>query len=503
MNDRDADHVADRDEIVDRAIDRDAIVGDTTEHGVWIERWRSLRDADASTNLCGLFADGLPPIDVRIDLACMDLIHRRRRGDDVIVEDYLVPSWLDALSSQQRSDGELDLIDAEICVRHELGDVVPVTRWIERFAKHAESIQSLLLLDGAGNDGKPTALPNDSLAFSSDGFVNDLSSQSLIPSVQVTGELSLAEFSIDPPTLRSAGGADWADGDVGRDPNAGGGDASQNFDAGEFDGPDWFVPGRMVAQGPGYWVLRGSHRVDHRGLTLKVLELGEDASNDAFQTAHRLLGRAGEVKHPVWTPPDSSAVREGHLAVLRVWVDGVPWESIREPADRLARRLADVGYAVAAGFEVGASHGGLTAANLWIDHRGLTRITDAAASRRGWSRWLYGGKLADQTQRQQNDVNDYADLIAQSLRGAAVQHDAACSIRQLIDACNCVVDSRPPTEATPIIADALNAFADGAVPRLPTGFRSGGSSWLRRWFSRTFASMDFAHQSSDSTRPHR
>lgn len=73
--------------------------------------------------------------------ACVDLIQKHRSGDPVAVETYL-RDWPELNQTNER----LDLIDAELCIRHELGQPLTMPQWRERFPEDAAAIESLLRL---------------------------------------------------------------------------------------------------------------------------------------------------------------------------------------------------------------------------------------------------------------------------------------------------------------------------------------------------------------------
>ena len=63
-----------------------------------------------------------------VELACIDLIERLRLGSEARVEDYT--RTIDGLNN---ADDILDLLDAEICVRRELGDSPTAKEMIHRY----------------------------------------------------------------------------------------------------------------------------------------------------------------------------------------------------------------------------------------------------------------------------------------------------------------------------------------------------------------------------------
>ncbi|MEM8668309.1 MAG: serine/threonine-protein kinase [Planctomycetota bacterium] len=74
-----------------------------------------------------------------IDLACVDLMHRRRQGQHAQVEEYTKQFPL-----LEEQSVLLDLIDAELCVRMELKEPVKKEEFAKRFPQLADSIAQLL-----------------------------------------------------------------------------------------------------------------------------------------------------------------------------------------------------------------------------------------------------------------------------------------------------------------------------------------------------------------------
>ncbi|MDG2221541.1 MAG: serine/threonine-protein kinase [Rubripirellula sp.] len=76
-----------------------------------------------------------------IDLACVDLMQRRREGIAAVVEDYT-----QQFPQLTQEAPLLDLIDAEICVAVELNQTPDETEYAKRFPKQAKSIAQLIQL---------------------------------------------------------------------------------------------------------------------------------------------------------------------------------------------------------------------------------------------------------------------------------------------------------------------------------------------------------------------
>ena len=90
-----------------------------------------------------------------VELACIDLIDRIRSGASVGVEDYLsqVPELL------ADSDDLLDLIDAEICTRRELGLTPDFDDYVRRFPDLSTQVERLFVLDDIETKLESDAIP--------------------------------------------------------------------------------------------------------------------------------------------------------------------------------------------------------------------------------------------------------------------------------------------------------------------------------------------------------
>ena len=123
----------------------------------WI---RNARDRDAEASLFQLLRERL--IDLRslgtqrlVDLACIDLIHRKRLGQSVTVESYV------ADFPQLGTDTHrLDLIDAELCVAEEIGLEICTEGLAKRFPDLADQIGELVQL-GSEAELMPAAMFTD------------------------------------------------------------------------------------------------------------------------------------------------------------------------------------------------------------------------------------------------------------------------------------------------------------------------------------------------------
>ncbi len=118
-----------------------------------IDWLREQRRRDPCSPLSSLLAD--KKFDERriVDIACIDLMERRRMGLAVTVESYL-----EDFSCIQDESNLLDLIDAEICVAAELGEQLQLDEYADRFPQLADQVTELVRLDAAAEAEMTPAL---------------------------------------------------------------------------------------------------------------------------------------------------------------------------------------------------------------------------------------------------------------------------------------------------------------------------------------------------------
>ncbi|MCG8649155.1 MAG: hypothetical protein MI861_04945, partial [Pirellulales bacterium] len=308
-----------------------------------IDWLREKRQSSPRASLADLLSHHPVNADRLIDLACIDLMQRRRMGQEAIVENYL--DQFPCLADQSL---RLDLIDAEICVAHELGICQDVEHYVERFPDLADAIGQLMQLDGQQ---------------------------------QSTSLLELIDS-------RHAGQDSTSC-------SADSGSSTQNVLAEPglpVDVPDWFIPEKCVASSPGRWLIRGRDSSRRTALAMKVVELPAQVTPKEQSSILEACEQAAKVQNPCWVVPLVAAVQHRRLAVIRPWLFGHRWQHAIESAQRESelRSFASVAYALQAAHDAGATHGGLHLENVLIDHGGKVQLIDAVVSRDGLTQWLRG-----------------------------------------------------------------------------------------------------------------
>ncbi len=286
-----------------------------------------------------------------VDLACIDLIQRRRMGHTVSVETYL-----DEFPDLSADSTRLDLIDAELCVANELGVAVDVEQYVKRFPDLAAPIRELVQLEGVTPAAMASALIGlgDSRRASEDS---------------TTGS---AEFSIEPTT-------EFADGRL--------------EIAFPVDVPPWFVAEKSVACSPGRWLIQGRDADRGTKLALKVVELPSHVTAAQQEEVLDACEAAAKVRNRAWIAPRVAAIQSRRLAVVRPWIFARPWQQCESRGRRVELRdLASVAFAVQAAHEAGATHGGIQFENLLVNHAGQIQVVDAICNLHGLSHWLRCGE---------------------------------------------------------------------------------------------------------------
>ncbi len=399
-----------------------------------------------------------------VDIACIDLMERRRMGYAVTVESYVKD-----FSCILDQSNVLDLIDAEICVTSELGEDPQIEDYVSRFPQLADQVIELVRLDAAAEFNLTAAIVD----------VSDMAQR-----VSETGRGEVIATSVD-----QAASAQSADFSIEALPS----DAATANAVGAFrnpiDVPEWFVGEQCVASGSGRWLIRGRDSVRGINLALKVTKLPPRLTKIQSEQILDACEMAAKVCNPSWVLPSVAAIQERHLGVIRPWIFARPWQQLRLTEDHRSqlRNLASVAFAVASGHQVGATHGGIHVGNLMVDHEGKMQILDAAASRVALERWLSPTtghsdfeQIASLDERQRIDVRDLIKLVA----SASVDWDQHWA-SDLVSDLRCIA-SRRPEDACAMIGEELVQHADSVNPTIGKTGRHRQRSWrirLARWLT--------------------
>lgn len=402
-----------------------------------------LRQSDSTSALSHLLKDHQLDPDRLVDIACIDLMQRIRAGCEVKTEDYL--SEFPVLNNDS---SQLDLIDAELCVAHELGSEREVEHWIQRFPHLETQIRELAQLDPGAKSGLTHALLNlesRSIATASGEFSVEIKRGELEPASPLTDN--------------------WAKHPI--------------------DTPDWFVADDCVASSPGRWLIRGRDNVRRTSLALKVTQLPAQLTSNQSSQLLDACEVASKVRNPCWILPSVAAIQQRHLGVIRPWLFARPWQQVLPTLNQSAqlKLFAAVAFAIAAGHQNGATHGGVHAENLMVDHEGSPLLLDAASSRDGLSRWLQAceandDEIASLKQRMRWDIQDFTKLVAAASMewNAPPSSDVLDEIQRIANAAN--ADLR---DASYQIGNRLIRIADQpTLTTSSTSWRQRLASWLTK-----------------------
>ena len=413
-----------------------------------------------------------------VDRACMDLIQRKRDGQSVRADDYVA-----CFPVLGQKNSLLDLIDADICVSAELGQEDPQHDYVARHPDLAQSISDLAQLDDFRCDAELLSPLSDmsqdttrtrfnqmgdpheadprheDLEFSCEGILVKSSpvmrksseesengkGPSLIQRAPHGEELSSSSSAPKRASkhqerisqqLRIAMG----DEEGGRGPKTIHSLPEQDLVA----TPPWFVPRQCIAVGPGHWMIRGRDEVRGTPLAFKVVRLPAGVPAGVAKQLLDVCEAASRVQNPSWVTPIVATVQNQHLGIIRSWwfaramprelpvgrdnshLESQPdSETQFAPSGRSKRSLfmglSSIAFAIAAAHHANATHGGVSAANILIDHDGGWKLVDAVSNRAGISRYLNsqfkesGQVIANLETRKRFDIQDLIKTISNVL----------------------------------------------------------------------------------------
>lgn len=326
-------------------------------------------------------SDSLPAETV-LELAVVDLIGQRRRGRNALPEDYLMqfPDLADSRSAV------LDLIDAELCVRRELGDPCEASFFIKRFPALADPIRQLIYLEYQPH--APGLAAPDAAVSPARPRVSDARPDPDVVECQLVEFSASDQFSVQSDMTvaglhrRQAMPADEIRKDDSIDIPI------------PIKPPEWVTGARCIATTPTqfgrYWLVKG--RDSQRTDTVAMKIIPAPAVLDRTQRTRilDLCEKCSNVTHPTWVAPRIAAINNGHLAVVRPWIFGVAFTS-NHSGSELSQRLAvlvRVAFALSAAHRIGATHGSLKPNNIIIDHQSNVNLIDAGSGVSAWEDYL-------------------------------------------------------------------------------------------------------------------
>ncbi|OYP34894.1 hypothetical protein [Rhodopirellula sp. MGV] len=355
------------------------------ELGTWLKR---LRAESPSAPLKELLEDCELGRDILIDLAALDLMLSWRRGHRTPTEAYL--EQFPVLAQSESS--VLDLIDAEMCIRRELKEVVDVAAFTERFPNFAAPIRQLAYLDGSGVKGqieqsvpRPVG-PSSEPAMGSASVINE-SDRRPPEKIESSGfelERDLTIAGVGPVT----GLSPLSELDQPRE---------DSIDVPiPIRPPEWMIGGKCIASTIGSfgrsWLVKGRDAQRGDFIAMKVIPIPTTLTSLQKTRIMDLCEQVSNVTHPCWVAPRIAAMNRTHLAVVRPWVFGTLLSDLvnerqNAPDERLSISIR-LAFTLAAAHRSGATHGAVQISNVIIGHDREVRLLDAASGRDGWQRLL-------------------------------------------------------------------------------------------------------------------
>lgn len=367
----------------------------------WVERRRGAHPHQPLSQLIG--AEQVD-VDRLVELVAIDLIRRRRGGQDVLVEDYVRQFPLLGESQSHL----LDLIDAEICVRREMGETLATDCFSKRFPDLTDPIGQLMHLSPrpplpTGDPADAVNPPSGSIQIVDDGVNGQDQSDDFLLSRDLTiaGVRSgVSSRSADPQ------GDDSIDAPIPIQP------------------PNWMMGARCIATATNSvgrsWLIKGRDTERNDTVAMKIIPQPESLNREFRTRVLDLCEQTSNVTHPAWIAPRIAAVNNGHLAVVRPWIFGTPFSSIqtRLDAGKRFKIIVRIAFALSAAHRVGATHGGVKASNVILDHNSAAVLIDAASGVAGWE---YAQSIWD------NRLDKTLD--------ARIRHDAQGLLGMIADEC--------------------------------------------------------------------
>ena len=344
-----------------------------------------------------------------IDIACIDLIERKRIHPQTVVEDLL----REVTRLAGNRDAILDLIDAEICVRLERGESVEAMDYEGRFPNLVGAFAAMI---------RPGDLNGVALSANS------------------------AEVLAEPSSLMSLGDFVLT--------------------------PSWFTREKVQSASPQSCLIRGRDCERHRAVALKIVYLPDELTMRQIDHLLCVVETASLATHTAWVAPDLAAIQHGALAVIRPWIFGSPWEQARRlaPMQTKLHDLARVGYALQAAHDTrgnygAAAHGGLHVNNLIVDNDGEIKIVDAISNSAIAIGQSFQSEGIDADVRRRRDVRDFAAIVREVVAPKNGTQGSRRQLTPLEKLCDRLIAQNETIDGCGTLADGVLKFADSSLNR--------------------------------------
>ncbi len=406
-----------------------------------------------------------------LELACIDLIQRNRRGEIARVEEYLQQH--PALSDPAYL---LDLVDAEICVRKELGERVRVDDWSRRFPHQTQAIQQLISLEGSVKElvGGGSLLTPEFVSASSEHLRSNVSNSLLtVDSLTSDSSTSISE------ALTVAGSDALSENLPGGTPPL----KSSLFPAPPINPPLGFVVDSGVSTRPGVWLLRCHEESAQQPCCFKVIDVARSKSGQLTSLESNAIldacERAAKIRHPVWVQPLVATCDGRFLGIIRPWIFGVSWrEGIGGlTSDEAFRFLAELAFGLHAAHQSGCHHGNVCENNLFFSHEGKLRLTDPVN--------MFSQLVSSSNVSPHDLVREDAMMFCRLISSLQLDLSRGLS-NQLVAHCHSLVLDTP-TDTMAIVGEWLIRIADDISRISPSSTpneQQSVVSWLKSIFVR-------------------
>ena len=446
-----------------------------------------------------------------VDLACIDLMKRKRAGQVISAICYLNPFPMLAESTLL-----LDLIDADLCICIELQLPSPADFYCQNFRDLASKVRDLVRLQEPHSaDFLLPLLVDSPTSDMSSGFSVDEQLTPLLQSEETPAtatDLTMQQAGTHKAGLPVKPVSASTSALI---PIEGSNTNPMTADFRLVDTPSWFVGRQCIAAGPGHWLIRGRDEVRGVALAMKVVRMPDGIDHGAASGLLDVCEAASKVQHPGWVTPIIATVQNQHLGIIRPWwfARGMPRELAADEqlspleAKKLLSKLASIAFAVAAAHQVGATHGAIHSGNVLVDHNGQWKLVDAVASRLAVSRYLSRRNVSSTDDltamiafesRRDIDVQDLVTMITSLLFSSqeSTVEEMVFMFRQVAKH-----EMNPAAE----IGSLLMSYADGERPSESRNFPSLTpvhrlwSRWIRR---KEMQKADSASR-AEQTHPHK
>ena len=154
---------------------------------------------------------------------------------------------------------------------------------------------------------------------------------------------------------------------------------------------------------------------------MKAIRLPDGLTATRIEQMLDACESAARVRNPGWVTPSVAAIQNRHFVMVRPWIFAVAWlpAIATQTVSTQLNELASLAYTLEAAHQTGATHGGLNANNLLLDHDGTLRVVDATCNHNAIQSWINPSLMTpnestvlSKSERQKLDLDDLIRLIS-------------------------------------------------------------------------------------------